>query len=87
MSLRNKVPWQLKIFAKLILSKLPFSYSQWSKIGLFRHGKMDSFNYAWNVLNRHRQQIPSEKLNWNGLELVPLPPARITACFNLNTLL
>ena len=71
MSLRNKIPWQLKIVAKLILSKLPFSYSQWSKIGLFRHGKMDSFNYAWNVLSRHREQIPSEKLNWYGLELGP----------------
>ena len=51
--------------------KTTFSYSQWSKIGLFRHGKMDSFNYAWNVLSRHREQIPSEKLNWYGLELGP----------------
>ncbi len=71
MSLRNKVPWQLKIIAKLILSKLPISYAQWSKIGLFRHGKMDSFNYAWNVLSRHREQIPSEQGNWYGLELGP----------------
>ena len=71
MSFRNKVPWQLKIVAKLILSKLPFSYAQWSKIGFFRHGKMDSFNYAWNVLSRHRKQIPSEQLNWYGLELGP----------------
>jgi len=71
MSLKNNVPWQLKIIAKLILSKLPFSYAQWSKLGLFRHGKMDKFNYAWNVLSRHREQIPSEKLNWYGLELGP----------------
>jgi SAM-dependent methyltransferase len=71
MSLRQKVPWQLRIAAKLILSKLPFSYAQWSKIGLFRHGKMDSFNYAWNVLSRHRKQISFEQDNWYGLELGP----------------
>ncbi len=71
MSLRQKIPWQLKIAAKLILSKLPFSYAQWSKIGLFRHGKMDSYNYAWNVLSRHTKQIHSEQDNWYGLELGP----------------
>lgn len=71
MSLRQKIPWQLKIAAKLILSKLPFSYALWSKIGLFRHGKMDSYNYAWSVLRRHVKQLSSEQDNWHGLELGP----------------
>mgnify|MGYP000091267238 CR=1 FL=1 len=71
MSLRQKMPWQLKIIVKLILSKLPISYAQWAKIGLFRHGEMDSFNYAWNVLNRHVKEMASEELDWNGLELGP----------------
>jgi SAM-dependent methyltransferase len=71
MSLRQKIPWQLRIAAKLILSKLPFSYAQWSKIGLFRHGQMDSYNYAWSVLSRHRKQLSSERDNWHGLELGP----------------
>jgi predicted SAM-dependent methyltransferase len=72
MSLRKKVSWQLKIAAKLILSRLPFSYEQWSKIGLFRHGEMDSFDYAWGVLKGHVKQMSSERKNlWYGLELGP----------------
>jgi len=71
MSFRQKVPWQLKITAKVILSKLPIRHAQWAKIGLFRHGDMDSFNYAWNVLNRHAKEIVSEEVDWNGLELGP----------------
>lgn len=71
MSIRSIVPWQLKIIVKLILSRLPFSYQQWSKVGLFRHGEMDSLDYAWGVLNRHIKQMLSEREGWCGLELGP----------------
>ena len=45
--------WRLKILAKIILSRLPFGYSIWQKLGLFRHGKMDSSEYALNVFDSH----------------------------------
>lgn len=45
--------WRLKIFAKLILSRLPISYSSWSSLGLFRHGDMDNPQYAISVFDKH----------------------------------
>ena len=62
--------WRTKIIAKLILSRLPFSYNYWSKIGLFRHGAMDDYSYAWKVLNIHTKLLDN-KSNWVGLELGP----------------
>ena len=45
--------WRLKIFAKIILSRLPFGYSIWQKLGLFRPGQMDSSDYALKVFDSH----------------------------------
>ena len=55
---------------KLLLSRLPVSYDWWSKIGLFRHGEMDDYSYAWKVLNIHVPAI-CKKNGWTGLELGP----------------
>jgi hypothetical protein len=33
-----KVPWWLKMWAKILLAKLPMSYALWDKFGIFRHG-------------------------------------------------
>ena len=62
--------WYLRLIAKLILSKLPFSYRLWSYIGLFRHGAMDDFSYAWKVLQKHALELNQTK-RWKGLELGP----------------
>ena len=62
--------WALKLITKLILSKLPFSYNLWSYIGLFRHGAMDDFSYAWKVLQKHASELDQAK-GWKGLELGP----------------
>tara|TARA_B100001113_G_C21008590_1_gene578221 strand:- start:139 stop:1005 length:867 start_codon:yes stop_codon:yes gene_type:complete len=66
----NKNFWRTKIFTKFILSKLPFNYRIWAKIGLFRHGAMDDFSYAWEVLKKHTSNLNIKK-NWKGLELGP----------------
>ena len=62
--------WWIKILAKLLLSRLPFNYKFWSKIGLFRHGSMDDNSYVWNVLSTHVEFI-KETNGWMGLELGP----------------
>ena len=62
--------WYLKIIAKIILSRLPINYKTWSKIGLFRHGAMDDYTYAWKVLSLHASFLKGAN-NWNGLELGP----------------
>jgi hypothetical protein len=47
------IPWWSKIGFKLILSRLPFGYAVWQRIGLFRHGSMDKCDYAINVFGGH----------------------------------
>jgi SAM-dependent methyltransferase len=49
--------WRLKVLVKIILSRLPFGYSLWQKIGLFRHGQMDSSDYALNVFSSHLKRV------------------------------
>ena len=70
MSIKKLLPWYFRIIIKLILSRIPFSYTVWSRIGFFRHGAMDDFNYAWDVLKSHKNSV-NVKDGWYGLELGP----------------
>ena len=51
--LKALIPWWAKIGAKLVLSRLPMGYGFWRGLGLFRHGRMDSWRYAASVLDQH----------------------------------
>lgn len=51
--MRYTVPWWGKIFAKIILARLPISYNIWKKLGLFEHGKMDRPQRAWETFVLH----------------------------------
>lgn len=53
MAIKDYLPWHLRIASKLVLARLPLRYSIWQKLGLFRHGSMDSANYAQNVFDLH----------------------------------
>jgi predicted SAM-dependent methyltransferase len=48
-----QIPWWGKIAAKLVLSRMPFDYSQWRRIGLFRHGSMAQSWYLKDIFNSH----------------------------------
>lgn len=52
--------WRFKVLVKIILSRLPFGYSLWQKLGLFRHGQMDSSEYALNVFDSHIKRVGLE---------------------------
>jgi len=52
-SLKSFVPWQAKIAAKLVLSRLPISYGFWRGLALFQHGYMERPAYAYGVFRRH----------------------------------
>lgn len=47
------LPWWVRIGAKLALSRLPFGYTVWARLGLFRHGAMDISAYAIRVFHSH----------------------------------
>lgn len=36
------IPWWSKVLAKLVLARIPLGYRTWSRLGLFRHGMMDT---------------------------------------------
>ena len=68
---RKKVKlWRMRIAVKLILSRLPLNYRTWAKLGLFRHGAMDDYLYAWEVLKSHSSELRNTD-DWKGLELGP----------------
>ena len=51
--------WFFKILFKLVFSRLPFKYSFWKKLGIFRHGKMDDINYSSKIFISHMQGMYS----------------------------
>lgn len=85
-------PWWIKIIAKIVLSRLPFSYSIWQKIGFFRHGKMDQVSYVKNVFDHHTDVggLTSQIKEKTILELGPgdsIATAIIAACHGAKTIL
>jgi SAM-dependent methyltransferase len=68
-----RLPWWARIGAKLVLSRLPLSYSLWRKFGLFRHGSMDAPDYALRVFNHHTDKV-GLKNDLSGRVLLELGP-------------
>ena len=50
---KKYLPWWTKVALKLVLSRIPVAYSVWQRMGLFRHGNMDSARYALDVFHTH----------------------------------
>lgn len=53
--LKDKTPWQVKIAAKLLLSRIPIprKYDFWRRLNLFKHGGMARPDYAYEVFKTH----------------------------------
>jgi SAM-dependent methyltransferase len=45
--------WALKIFAKIVMARLPVSYRLWKAMGIFRHGRMDAAGYSARIFKLH----------------------------------
>jgi SAM-dependent methyltransferase len=68
-----QIPWWGRIGAKLLLSRLPFGYSSWQSLGLFRHGQMDISEYAIRIFDRHTEKAGLTN-NLNGKSILELGP-------------
>ena len=84
--------WRLKIFFKIILSRLPIKYSYWKKIKIFKHGSMDSLDYPINVFQSHIQHLSKIRELKNSLiiEIGPgdsLATALLASCFGIKSVL
>jgi SAM-dependent methyltransferase len=71
--MKKLLPWQGKIFIKVILSKLPFSYRIWERLGLFKHGGMTDPAYAYRIFEKHFSRVEFGRKNegFVALELGP----------------
>lgn len=66
-----KLPWWLKIAAKLVLARLPLPASFWRQVKLFRHGAMDDPAYALRIFRHHFARAGQLQPGWTCLELGP----------------
>ena len=48
-----RLPWFLKIGAKIILTRIPIPHRLRTRLGMFRHGSMQQFEYACQVFQHH----------------------------------
>ena len=55
--MKNLLPWPAKIAAKIVLSRIPVPFSTWRRIGVFRHGHMNTGSYALEVFRTHCRRL------------------------------
>jgi len=79
--MKRYMPWWLKISLKLMLSKIPLSYSLWTKVGAFRHGDMNQPQRALDSLTIHAatagildQQVAPPCFSRAGMNVLELGP-------------
>lgn len=51
--------WLLKIFLKIIFSRLPIEQKIWRKIGIFRNGGMNQIDYSKKIFFGHLEDLKS----------------------------
>ena len=54
-SVRQGVPWWLRIGAKIMLARLPIPYGFWKRLHLFEHGDMNQPSRALDTFIEHAQ--------------------------------
>jgi SAM-dependent methyltransferase len=79
MRFSNLVPWQAKLAAKLILSRLGIPYSAWRRLGIFRHGAMDSPEYALATFKAHLDGVHAFGFVLQGRTVLELGPGDTVA--------
>jgi hypothetical protein len=66
------IPWHIKILVKIAMSRIPFGYALWQRLGLFRHGQMDNSDYAIRIFRSHLKNAGI--VNPKGMTLLELGP-------------
>ena len=90
--MKSRFPWWSKIFAKIVLSRIPVGYSSWRRLGFFRHGHMDQPAYVLNVFNEHvdRAGLDGKLQGKTILEIGPgdsIATALVAACYGARSIL
>lgn len=57
-SVKARIPWPIKIAAKVVLTRLPISDSVLRRSGLMRRGRMERPEYAYELFRKHFDRAP-----------------------------
>jgi SAM-dependent methyltransferase len=68
---RGQNVWWAKLVVKLLLARLPISYGQWRRLGLFKHGEMYDPEYVVRGLTGHLKFASADAREKVLLELGP----------------
>lgn len=71
--MRVGLTWWGKIGAKLLLSRMPFGYTIWQRLGIFRHGEMDRGDYAVRTFISHVEKT-GPRAQLSGKTILELGP-------------
>ena len=82
--MRDKVPWWIRMGAKLVLARLPLSYEFWRTLGIFRHGDMHNPNHAIGVFQAHLQRASARHAMPGNYVCMELGPGDSASFFALN---
>ena len=53
--------WRLKIFIKIIFSRLNIPYWLWKRFNIFKHGNMEDFSYSRKIFEGHFKDMARVK--------------------------
>ncbi|HBS04629.1 MAG TPA: methyltransferase [Leptospiraceae bacterium] len=70
----KRIPWWLRIAAKIVLFRLPVPYSVWQKIGLFRHGETNLPRRAIDTFDKYYQKAVERGMSTKGFTSLELGP-------------
>lgn len=73
-SIKSKMPWWMKVGAKMVIYRLPIGDKFWKSIGFFEHDQMELPIYAFQSFNKHFQRVSEEKTLKPGFVSLELGP-------------
>ena len=70
----SRLPWWVKLYAKLVLSRLPVPYNLWRKLKLFRHGEMNDPSRAIRTFEHYYRRARDHVGIASGFTVLELGP-------------
>jgi len=73
-SIKDIMPWWLKVGFKMVIYRLPVGDKFWKSIGFFQHDQMELPEYAFRVFQKHFDRVSESKSLASGFTSLELGP-------------
>ena len=70
LGIKQYLPWWVKLWGKIFLSRMPVSSSTWKKVGIFEHSQDDNQKYVADTFLKAKKLLGNRK-GYTCLELGP----------------